>query len=145
MKTITKYYINKVSKSTLLGQSTLSLSVKAALTNSIPKATQLKKRLSLEVVSPVIVVVTDLSGKELGRKTFFEKLSEPTSYKSFTDFIVKHDISKETIDLYFGIDYLGKRFNNCIAINRLAKYLGMSITVKTVYPTSSTVAFQVVK
>ena len=68
MKTITKYYINQVSKVTLLGQVTLNLSAKAALTNSKAKATSLQQRMSLDTTAPIIVVITDLKGVELERK-----------------------------------------------------------------------------
>jgi hypothetical protein len=65
-------------------------------------------------------------------------------YNSFLHFVEKHNIQQETIDKCFGAGYFGKyvMYDNCKAINKLAKYLNMGITVKTVYPTWNTVAFK---
>jgi hypothetical protein len=72
---------------------------------------------------------------------------EHTSYESFTDFVKKHKINNATIDLCFGTGYFKKNphFNTSLVINRLSKYLGMTVKVKTVYPTNSSVEFKVVK
>jgi hypothetical protein len=67
-------------------------------------------------------------------------------YNSFLDFIKKHNIQQETIDKCFGKGYFGKyvMYDNCKAINKLAKYLNLGITVKTVHPTWNTVAFKTI-
>jgi hypothetical protein len=65
-------------------------------------------------------------------------------YISFLHFIQTHNIQQETLTKCFGKDYFIKNpmYDNCRAINKLAKYLNMGLSVKTVYPTSSTVAFK---
>jgi hypothetical protein len=67
------------------------------------------------------------------------------SYKSFKHFVEVHNISQETITKCFGKDYFAKNpmFDNCRVINRLSRKLELGITVRTVYPTNSTVAFQI--
>lgn len=70
MKSTIKYYVNKVSKASLLGETNVNISPAAARTNAIPKATQLKQRLSLSKLAPIIVVVEDEKGKEISRDIY---------------------------------------------------------------------------
>ena len=66
-------------------------------------------------------------------------------YNSFEHFVEVHNVSRTQISECFGPNYFTQnaRYDNCKVINKLAKYLGMNIKVKTNYPTFNSVVFKV--
>jgi len=67
-------------------------------------------------------------------------------YAGFVEFCKYHNITQDHINACFGVDYFKKHpmYHNDKAINRISKWLFMGIEVKTVYPTNTTVRFDVI-
>ena len=69
------------------------------------------------------------------------------SYGGLTEFVKIHEITEEQIEKCFGKNYFKRNpyYRNDKAINKLLEYLSIEARVKTVYPTPSSVRFDVIQ
>jgi len=68
------------------------------------------------------------------------------SYDGFTEFVYIHNISSDIINKCFGKNYFSNNpmYKNDKVINRLLSFLSIDAKVKTVFPTPSSVRFDVI-
>lgn len=68
-------------------------------------------------------------------------------YSGFREFVKHHNITPEQVDKCFSKGYFERNpmYRNDRCINIMLKFLGIEAKVKTVYPTHSTVRFDLIK
>ena len=69
------------------------------------------------------------------------------SYPGYREFVKEHNISKEQEDKCFGKGYFERNpmYHNNIAITKMLKFLNIKAKAVTVFPTNSSVQFNIVK